>query len=259
MDLKKSVLLVIAAIGIAGIVLYLVQSGNVPSSPVATATTFANTPQAADTPGTIPVSPAVAANATPAIDPGRLTYNTESFKAMPLPERLKAMSARRGGRVFNPEDVAKALQSDLAWEPDNSAADKLGVTKEERSDGREFFHVNPLKIEALMPGDEMSLPIRQAKPDGPLRIVVDTVDEGDPTNITWHGHTKYYETENQITFTRADTLIVGGVTLPDKNYVVQINGDAGWVADGFTLFKGRHDAIKPGQDDAVPPPHTHTH
>ncbi len=195
-----------------------------------------------------------------------LSYNTASFKGAPLPERLVAMSARRNGRAFDPEQVANALKSDVAWETDPTVADKLPVTltSAERKDGREFVRVNPLKIEALMTGDEISLPIKQQKTATPMRMVVDQVESGIGGNITWHGHLKDFGSENQVSLTRgdgnqADTLIVGGVSVPDKNYVVQIYGGAGWIVDGFAIFKGRHDAIKPGTEGGVHTDSGHSH
>lgn len=183
----------------------------------------------------------------PAVD---LTYDTQSFKGASLPERLTAMSTRRNGRAFDPAQVADALKSDIAWEADPAIAAKLPLTEEERKDGREFVRVNPIKIEALVAGDEISLPIQQIKSDIPMRMVVDEVEQGIGGNVTWRGHLKNFSTENQVTFTRGDgsgndTLIVGGVSTPDKNYVVQIHGGIGWIVDGFTIFKGKHDAIKP--------------
>ncbi len=195
------------------------------------------------------------------VDISRLTYNKSAFKGAELPERLAEMASRRKGRVFDPELVAAALQSDEAWTVDPMVVNELKLTNAERRDGREFIRVDPLKFEALMPGDEISIPLRSVKADGPLRMVVDQVDNSLEGNVTWTGHLKDFETENQVSFTRGDTLIVGGVTTPDKNYVVQIDGDIGWVVDGFTIFKGRHDAIPPPSGGVEPAPiatgHTH--
>lgn len=189
-----------------------------------------------------------------------LSYNTSSFKGALLPQRLAAMSARRNGRAFDPQAVADALKSDVAWESDPSIGNDLPISNAERKDGREFIRINPLKIEALMKGDEISLPITQMKKDGPVRMVVDEVVQGADDNITWHGHLTDFGTENQVSFTRGDSLIVGGVSKPDKNYVVQINGDVGWIVDGFTIFTGKHDAIvPPGQEGGASTANGHLH
>lgn len=179
-----------------------------------------------------------------------LSYMTTSFKGALLPQRLAAMSARREGIAFDPQEVANALKSDVAWESDPSIADRLPLSDVERKDGREFVRMNPMKIEALMAGDEITLPIKQIKTNALVRMVVDEVEQGMGGNLTWHGHLKNFETENQVSLTRGKTLIVGGVSTPDKNYVVQIDGDVGWVVDGFTIFKGKHDAIQPGDKTA---------
>ena len=257
---KKYLLLGIGVVGVVAAALYLVLRASAETPEHRDA--LAASPQASSLPITSPPALAPSTTSAPpasAVGIDRLSYNTQSFKAVPLSQRLTAMSARRPGRVFNAEEVAAALQSDVAWTVDPQAVNHLSLSKDEQRDGREFIRINPLKIEALMPGDEMSVPIHQLKLDGSLRMVVDSVEDGGMGNMTWHGHLKDFPSENQVSFTRGDSLIVGGVTGPDKNYVIQINGDVGWVADGFTLFKGKHDAIKPGHDGGTPPvesPHT---
>ncbi len=189
----------------------------------------------------------------------RVQYDAEAFKGAPLPERLNSMSMRRDGKAFDPDQVAQALQSAQAWEQDPKAADSLALSAAERKDGREFIRLDPLKIEALMPGDEITLPIKQASPQGVLKMVVERVEQ-DKGSVTWHGTLKDYPTENQVSFTRGTDLIVGGIFTPDRNYVVQVHGNVGWVVNGFTLFKGRHDApTPPGTDGAALPHGPHQH
>lgn len=176
-----------------------------------------------------------------------LAYKADAYKGADLPDRLSEMSLRRDGRVFDPQEVADALQSDVAWQPDPTIADRMGLDDEERRDGREFVRVNPLRIEALMPGDELSLPIKAANPDNPLRLLVEKVEEGDGM-VTWHGRLKDFAEENQVVLTRGESLIAGGVTTPTGHYVLHIVGDIGWVVNGFTLFKSHRDPIPvPGQ------------
>lgn len=257
--MKNQILFAVGGSVLAGVIAYMFMH----ESPVAPE--VASIPHVA-APAAAPILTNPVA-AKPTIEPGpvfyasRLPYDTASFKGAPLPERLAAMSLRRGGRAFRPEEVAAALKSDEAWSNDASIADQLHLSKEEQRDGREFIRVNPIKFEALMPGDELNLTLKQVKADGPMRMVVDRV-EGSGENVTWHGHLKDFGSENQVSFTRGESLIVGNISVPDKSFAVQIAGDVGWVVNGFTIFKGRHDAIKPPDDGTVAAtntPHNHNH
>lgn len=249
MSSKRNLLLGIAAIAVTGLALYAgLRDGSRSADNAPAIVAQADMKKTSQTGAgeSVPSSPETGNSVKHAeVDVSRLIYDRESFKGATLPQRLSEMSARRNGRAFDPEQVADALKSDVAWSTDSTAPDKLPLTAEEKRDGREFIHMNPLKIEALVPGDEMSLPIAQVKQTGTLRMVVDSVENNGDGNLTWHGHLKDYDSENQVTFTRGDSLIVGGVTVPDKNFVVQVRDDVGWVANGFTLFRGKHDAIKP--------------
>ena len=248
MRFKNTVLLGVGCVVVAGLAYrYLAQDLSHSASSVA------GTAQASSAPGSLFSNPFSTGSSgvkmpdveQPAVAAGDLSYNTRAFKGALLPDRLTAMSMRRNGQTFDPQQVADALKSDLAWAPDPSLADKLSLTDAERKDGREFVRINPLKIEALMKGDEINLPIKQIKADAPVRMVVDEVEQRIGGNVTWHGHLKDFGKENQVSLTRGETLIVGGVSMPDKNYVVQIDGDVGWIVNASTIFKGKHDAIKP--------------
>ncbi|MDF3036692.1 MAG: hypothetical protein K0S28_1966 [Paucimonas sp.] len=250
MTLPKLALLGIAVVAAIGIAAYFARDNALDPSQ-AKAAADVNSTQAGPTLTASQTGMSSAAAGTPSLsrmEIDRLTYNTASFKAAPLSARLDTMSSRRPGRSFDPKEVAEALKSDKAWEVDASVAAKLPLNDEDRKDGRAFVRTDPLKIEALMPGDEMDLPIYEAKASGPLRMVVDRVEDDGKGNLTWYGHLKDFQTENQVSFTRGENLIVGGVTVPDKNYVIQIHDNIGWVANGFTLFKTK--AI----DDAIIPP-----
>ena len=246
--MKNQILFAVGGSVLAGVIAYMFMHESTVAPEVAPVRQVA-APAAAP----ILASP-VAAKPTPEPAPvfyaSRLPYDTASFKGAPLPERLAAMSLRRGGRAFRPEEVAAALKSDEAWSNDASIAGQLNLSKEEQRDGREFIRVNPIKFEALLPGDELNLTLKQVKADGPLRLVVDRV-EGSGENVTWHGHLKDFGSENQVSFTRGKSLIVGSISVPDKSFAVQIMGDVGWVVDGFTIFKVGHDDVQPINEGTV--------
>lgn len=166
-----------------------------------------------------------------------------------LYDRLQAMQARRPDARFRPEDVLAAIQQPTAWIADHNAADGLNLSPEERRDGRMFLRLNPLKIETLMPGDTLEMPIAQRKAS--YTMVVDRVEPHGDGSVTWSGRLKEFEQENQVTITQSQGLTYAGVTLPSDSYVMQVNGEQGWLARGSSLFKAKV------PNDIVLPPHEH--
>lgn len=168
--------------------------------------------------------------------------------------RLDEMRARRQGKTFDASDVKAAMQQPAAWQTDPSVADGLNLDNEERYDGREFIRFSGLKLESLVPGDEMEIPIAQL--NNTYQMVVDGVRVHTDGNVSWYGHLKDFPSENQVAFTRNAEFTVGGITVQDKQYTLQAQGDTGWLAESFTLFKGHDEHLHPDVSDA--PEHDHT-
>ena len=115
-----------------------------------------------------------------------------------------------------------------------AVAESLGLDDEERYDGREFIRFSPLKLESMMPGDEMEIPLDQE--NATFNMVVDSVEVFPDGNVAWRGHFKDFPAENQVSFTRGIDLTVGNITLPDKQFTVQAQGEkAGWLTASRSL------------------------
>lgn len=178
---------------------------------------------------------------------------TESYD---LQTRIDQMQARREGQHFDQEAIKNAVQQRAAWEVDPAIADNLGLDDQERYDGREFIRFSPLKLESLMPGDEMEIPLAQQ--NATYQMVVDKVQVQANGNVSWYGHLKDFPMENQVSFTRGKDLTVGSIAVPDKQFTLQAQGGMGWVVNSYTLFKGKDEHLYP-EDGGEHGGHQHSH
>lgn len=179
-----------------------------------------------------------------AIDPAvAARYDSDNADYPTLDMRLTEMNARRGGRQFDPEAVVSAVSRDSAWEVDDSIADELPLAAEDRTDGREFIRFDPLKVESLVAGDEMAIQIAQVSAS--YRMTVDRVQANEDGTVTWYGHLADFDTDNQVSLTRGESLTYGGIHAPEGHFVIEARDDKGWIVSGATLFKRHHDPIIP--------------
>ncbi|MAM89608.1 MAG: hypothetical protein CME36_20100 [unclassified Hahellaceae] len=153
-----------------------------------------------------------------------------------LESRLTEMQARRENMTFDPAQVLAAIQQPSAWQADDSVAEQMDLADEDRYDGRTFIRFNAMKVETLMPGDTMEIPIEQA--NSIYQMVVDEVEDHRDGSITWRGHLQDFNEENQVMITQSDGVTYAGVFTPDAPYTIEARDDTGWVVSTGTLFKG---------------------
>src|SRR5690606_37874664 len=101
-------------------------------------------------------------------------------------------------------------------------------------DGREFVKVDQMKIETLVPGDTLELPV--SFESGSMEMIVDNVEVSETGEVTWFGRIKDYEQENQVSITQGETVTIGGITTPNGEYMIESRADAGWIIPTGTLF-----------------------
>lgn len=180
-----------------------------------------------------------------------------------LAMRLEEMSARRNGRSFDPQAVMEALAAPGAWESAPAPGEKLSLSEEEMQDGREFIRFDRLKLETLVKGDMLELPVNQAGAVFKARI---TRARGNADgSVTWRGTLMDDAgpvvgedgTPYLVTFTSGDKVVSGGVFTPQGHFVIQAVEEQGWLAPSSTLFKPNAKescALVPGQNQ---PAHEH--
>lgn len=164
-----------------------------------------------------------------------------------LQSRLEAMRERHPGKSFDPEKVVETMARTEAWVRVDTPSDDLPLTPAEKSDGREFIRFNPLRIETLMPGDTLEIPIWQL--GARFKMRVDYAETHANGSVTWHGHLENSNEPHRVTITVGDGLSLGGIDTPGGHYVLQANGESGWIASSETLFK-RNET----ETDMVAPP-----
>lgn len=176
-----------------------------------------------------------------------------------IADRLDAMQQRRPNLNFDPAEVAAATQRESAWAPAQETPKNLPLEAEELTDGREFIQLDSLKIETLMPGDSVKVAIQDT---GEIYTVeMDRVEKHDYNSISWYGHIDGQDGQTyQVSFTRGESLTVGGLSTPDGHYVLQAHGNNGWVASSALLFKSDPnvpDVVYP--EDVMDAEATHIH
>lgn len=169
--------------------------------------------------------------------------------------RLDEMKSRRNGRDFDPDAVLAAMQKSTAWQSGNVDVDKLSLSEEELRDGREFINFDRLKLESLVSGDTMDLPIDQigqtyktkienakSNPDGSVTWQGTLMDGDNPLD---DGSGQAYE----VTITSGNRMVSGGIFTPEGHFVIEAVDDQGWIANASTLFK-----FDPNVPDFIVPP-----
>lgn len=164
-----------------------------------------------------------------------------------LEARLEAMQERRPGRSFDPQKVLAAMARTEAWERVETHPDDLPLTPEQKYDGREFIRFDPLRIETLMPGDTLEIPVWQLGTHFEMRV--DYAETHKNGSATWHGHLENYNETHRVVITVGEGLSLAGIDTPSGHYVLQAHGESGWIASSETLFKRNED-----ETDMVIPP-----
>ncbi|MEN0035844.1 MAG: hypothetical protein AAGC78_02200 [Cellvibrio sp.] len=178
--------------------------------------------------------------------------STDTFTSTPeLDERIATIKQRRPNLDFSPQDVAAAVSRTTSWAPTDEVPRELPLEQEEFSDGRQFIDLDTLKIETLVPGDQVNVRVDQNGKD--YKVTIDKVEKHDYNSISWHGHIQGDDGQKySVSFTRGEQLTVGGLDTPDGHYVLQAHGNKGWVASSQLLFKADtsvSDAIHPADVD----------
>jgi hypothetical protein len=168
-----------------------------------------------------------------------------------LDARITTMQQRRPNQEFSPSEVAAAVNRTNSWAPTDNIPRELPLEQEEFSDGRQFIELDSLKIETLVPGDQVNVRVDQNGKD--YKVIIDRVEKHDYNSISWYGHIQGDDGQKySVSFTRGEQLTVGGVDTPDGHYVLQAHGNKGWVASSQLLFKADtsvSDAIHPADVD----------
>lgn len=140
--------------------------------------------------------------------------------------RMLEINARRPDTEFTPEDVLQALAEPSAWQPLESPPEEWLDQAEE--DGRKFVQFNRTKIETLVAGDLLEIPIENT---GATYVMhVKQVEANVDGNITWRGTIDSGSGQYPVSLTQnASNFTVGGFSTPEGYFMLQATNDAGWI------------------------------
>ena len=154
------------------------------------------------------------------------------------------------------DEVAAAVARTTTWTATDTIHRELPLAEEEFTDGRQFLDLDSLKIETLMPGDQINVRVDEQAKD--YKVTIDRIEKHDYNSISWYGHITGDDGHKyQVSVTRGEHLTVGGLDTPDGHFVIQAHGNKGWIASSQLLFKADtsvSDAIHPADVD---PNYTH--
>ncbi|MBK8971415.1 MAG: hypothetical protein IPM37_08660 [Hahellaceae bacterium] len=152
-----------------------------------------------------------------------------------LEQRVDEMQGRRDGQAFSPQSVVKLMEQGAVWLERDEPGPSLKLSDDERHDGRSFVQFEPTRIESLMAGDLLELPLPMEK--ATYTLLVESVEVGDHGDVTWNGRIAEFTNDNQVTITQGKQLTVAGITTPMGQYVLEARNGSGWIAAGGDLFK----------------------
>lgn len=153
-----------------------------------------------------------------------------------LQERMSAIQARRPNLKLDAATLQAKIAQTNTWAPREDVPSHLPLKPEEFTDGRQFISLDDLKIETLMPGDQLDIVMPDTK--NTFAMTVDSVEKHDYNSISWHGHIVGADGQSYaVSFTRGESLTVGGFSTPDGHYVLQGHGKDGWIASSALLYK----------------------
>ena len=165
-----------------------------------------------------------------------------------LSSRLDAVNARRPDLGVSAEDIVSAMGKSNAW----STRDDPGVLQQklstkELNDGRAFVEFDTGKVETLMPGDHLDVPVDSIGQVFDMRV--DSVKQFEDGNIMWKGTIMNGE-GGTVTITQSRQVTLASVVLREQDFTLESHGEDGWIVDSSVLFK-----VNPNVSDAIIPPH----
>lgn len=227
-----SALLVILVLGYFFVGVETPEKTRVPDMPVASGTLQRSlVPE--QKPASDKLLPSAPVSADPFHDRYRALSNNSNYPT--LDARLHALRELYPYREFSPGDVLDQLAQTTAWEASAAIPDGLPITNAQRNDGRAFIELNPERLQILLPGDELDLPLEQLGMQ--LQMQVDSREPLANGGFTLHGHILGSAEPLRVTITQGPGLSLAGIDTPQGHVVLQANDTQGWIASSETLFK----------------------
>lgn len=161
-------------------------------------------------------------------------------------DRYQHIVARRAGQTFDPQELYKAMQEPDTWTPTDEAPASFNLSDSHKNDGRVFINLSAMKLETMARGDKINIKIPNTDIDF-MATINDVRSDNAGSSVTWEGSSDTPNSNNKITITKGDTLVVGGIFTDENLYQIEVKDGQGYIVSNATLF--RH-----GQDQTVEVP-----
>jgi hypothetical protein len=168
--------------------------------------------------------------------------------------RQDALHQHHPNLQIDADELVDLLSEPTAWRNLSQVPEHLPLTTEEKNDGREFIEIDTKRWAVLLPGDEVELPVNRTGVR--YTVIIDGIEKQPNDTITWHGHLKNIDGPMLVSLTQGEGISLGGFDTPNGHYVIQVNGNQGWVASSATLFKPNPNHPT---DIVIPPVDDHQH
>lgn len=161
--------------------------------------------------------------------------------------RLQKIHERSPDSSITEEQILAVMEKPFIWKQLDKVPENLPLSEEKIRDGREFISLDSLKLETLVIGDTVELPLAQT--GRTYFMKVEGVQDMGDGNTTWSGQLSDSGAGyHHVSFTRgASGVTVGGINSPDGHFTVEGRGDTGWVV------LSRVDAVNREEGDAIIP------
>lgn len=242
--MNKNMLLILAA-GLLGVSAYWISYSPATPGDTEHSNPLTNTSDAPVSLATVNKTPAL--NAKSAIPVQPTTQSAAVVVDSHVLTRLQQIKERRPELSLSGEQLAQLIAKPNAWAPTDEPAKNLPLESAEFTDGREFIQMDTLKLETLMPGDQLEIPLQQQGKT--YKVAIDEVVKQTSDTISWYGHIDADDGQSySVSISRGKQLTVGGIDTPEGHFVLQAHGKDGWIASSDTLFK-----VNPEVSDEVYP------
>lgn len=157
-------------------------------------------------------------------------------------DRFLDIQARRPGMELDPSELYEAMQQPDTWQASAEDASSYDLSDQEKNDGRVFINLSSMKLETMARGDEMKVKIPNTDIDFTATIN-DVRSDNAGSSVTWEGTSNDPYSNNRITITKGDTLVVGGIFTDNGLYQLEVKDGKGFIVDNATLFRHGQDQV----------------
>lgn len=159
-----------------------------------------------------------------------------------LDMRLHEMNGRNVGTTYDADAVREVLFETSAWTATDDPGERLELNAEQISDGREFIQFRRLKLDSLVAGDQLEIPIQQTGKTYQAEITQAVVNVDG--SVTFNGQlmdelgavSSESGSPYSVTITSGKDIVSGGIFTPEGHFVLEAVGNQGWIANASTLF-----------------------